>query len=92
MCLGPALLQLYAPSPLRDGFASRQSLAQAEFAVTSRALPLFRYDPTAKGVFGSRMSLSGNPEDGEQALTLADWALGQTRFANHLEPLASDAL
>ena len=90
-CEGPALLQVYAPSPSRDGFASRQSLAQAELAVTSRALPLFRYDPTAKGVFGSRMSLSGNPEDGDQALTLADWALGQARFASHLEPLASDA-
>jgi len=90
-CEGPALLQLYAPSPSRDGFASRQTLAQAEFAVTSRALPLFRYDPTAKGVFGSRMSLSGNPENGEQALTLADWALGQARFASHLESLASDA-
>ena len=90
-CEGPALLQLYAPSPSRDGFASRETLAQAEFAVASRALPLFRYDPTAKGVFGSRMSLSGNPENGEQALTLADWALGQARFASHLESLASDA-
>ena len=90
-CEGPALLQLYAPSPSRDGFASRQTLAHAELAVTSRALPMFRYDPTAKGVFGSRMSLTGNPEDGEHVLTMADWALGQARFANHLEPLPSDA-
>jgi len=85
------MLQVYAASPARDGFASRQTLAQAEFAVTSRALPLFRYDPTAKGVFGSRMSLDSNPDDGDQVLTLADWALGQARFAAHFEPLAGDA-
>ncbi|MGI9247731.1 MAG: 4Fe-4S binding protein, partial [Woeseiaceae bacterium] len=90
-CEGPALLQVYAPSPTRDGFASRQTLAQAELAVTSRALPLFRYDPKAKGVFGSRMSLDSNPDDGDQVLTLADWALGQARFATHFEPLTSDA-
>ena len=88
---GPALLQVYAPSPMRHGFASRHTLAQAELAVTSRALPMFRYDPMAKGVFGARMSLDSNPDDGDQVLTVADWALGQARFANHFERLASDA-
>ena len=97
---GPALLQVYAPSPTRHGFVSRQTKQQAELAVASRALPLFRYDPRAEGVFGSRISLDGNPapdetlvpgEDGERLLTLADWALGQERFASQFEPLAGDA-
>ena len=84
---GPALLQVYAPSPARHGFPSNQTLAQAELAVASRALPLFRYDPRADGVFGSRISLDGNPESDQ---TLADWALGQERFASHFKPIAGD--
>jgi len=97
---GPALLQVYAPSPTRHGFASGQTHLQAELAVASRALPLFRYDPSAEGVFGSRISLDGNPApdealspggNGERFLTLADWALGQERFAPQFEPLAPDA-
>jgi len=97
---GPALLQVYAPSPTRHGYQSRQTISQAQLAVASRALPLFRYDPSGEGVFGSRISLDGNPapddtlapvEEGERLLTLADWALGQERFASRFEPLAEDA-
>jgi pyruvate-ferredoxin/flavodoxin oxidoreductase len=90
---GPALLQVYAPSPTRHGFPSGQSKLQAELAVASRALPLFRYDPRGEGVFGSRINLDGNPAPDETPglLTLADWALGQERFAPQFEPLAGDA-
>lgn len=97
---GPALLQVYAPSPTRDGFPSWQTPLRAELAVASRALPLFRYDPRAEGVFGSRINLDGNPapdetqapsEDAENSLTLADWAMGQERFVSQFEPLADDA-
>jgi len=97
---GPALLQVYAPSPTRHGFASGQTTAQAQLAMASRTLPVFRYDPRAEGVFGLRISLDGNPApdeilapgpDGERLLTLADWALGQERFASQFGPLASDA-
>jgi pyruvate-ferredoxin/flavodoxin oxidoreductase len=42
-------------------------------------------------VFGSRITLDGNPEDEEPGLTLADWALGQERFASSFETLADDA-
>jgi pyruvate-ferredoxin/flavodoxin oxidoreductase len=38
---GPALLQVYAPSPTRHGYPSNQTVAQAELAVSSRALPLW---------------------------------------------------
>ena len=88
---GPALVQVYAPSPRRHGFAPRHALAQAQGAVDCRALPLFRYDPNAEGVFGSRISLDGNPDDGERRQLLADWALGQTRFAGSFTALANDA-
>jgi len=87
---GPALVQVYAPSPRRHGFIPRQTLAQARLAVDCRALPLFRYNPHAEGVFGSRISLDGNPED-KESLTLADWALGQDRFAADFETLTADA-
>ena len=88
---GPALVQVYAPSPERHGFAPRQTLVQAQRAISCRALPLFRYDPNAEGVFGSRITLEGNPEDGEQSASLADWALGQARFASSFEALAENA-
>ncbi|MDH3491191.1 MAG: 4Fe-4S binding protein [Gammaproteobacteria bacterium] len=97
---GPALIQVYAPSPTRHGFASAHTLAQAELAVSSRAMPLFRYDPTIDGVFGSRISLQGNPHidetmvpdaNGERPLTAADWAIGQQRFSTNFEVLSAEA-
>jgi len=95
---GPALIQVYAPSPGRHGFASEQSLQQAELAGNTRTMPLYRYDPRADGVFGSRISLDGNPlphesmvQHEETLLTPADWAFGQQRFAEHFEPLSDDA-
>ncbi|MGB5491065.1 MAG: 4Fe-4S binding protein, partial [Woeseiaceae bacterium] len=98
---GPALLQVYAPSPSRHGFASDQTIVQAELAVSSRTMPVFRYDPTGDGVFGSRISLDGNPhiaepgsatDGGEQHLNAADWALGQQRFRANFTALANNAV
>ncbi len=95
---GPALVQVYAPSPGRHGFASEQALQQSEHAINTRAMPLYRYDPRTDGVFGSRISLAGNPlphesmvQHEEAPLTPADWALGQGRFADHFEPLSDGA-
>ncbi len=96
---GPALICLHAPSPERHGFAPTQSLAMAELALSTRTTPLFRYHPEGEGVFGSRLSLEGNPEthatwlthDSGQVLTPAHWALRQQRFAPRLQPLAADA-
>jgi pyruvate-ferredoxin/flavodoxin oxidoreductase len=97
---GPALIQVYAPSPAEHGFGGDQSIQQAALAVASRVLPLYRYEPSADGVFGSRISLAGNPrpdallagsDDGESPLTPADWARGQQRFSNAFTPLAAAA-
>ena len=85
---GPALIQVYAPSPMRDGFATRESVEQARLAVEARVLPLFRYDPRTDGVFGTRINLEGNPEDAEEMPTPVDWARGQERFASQLESSA----
>ena len=82
---GPALIQVYAPSPTRDGFATREVIAQARRAVEARVLPLFRYDPRADGVFGTRISLEGNPQDADEMPTPVDWARGQERFASLLD-------
>ncbi len=95
---GPALISVNVPSPERHGFATSATLQQAENAVISRAQPLFRYQPNGEGVFGSRLSLEGNPalksdwyeEEGE-VVTPAHWALQQKRFAPRLQPLAEGA-
>jgi pyruvate-ferredoxin/flavodoxin oxidoreductase len=97
---GPALVQAYAPSPEQHGFGSDLSIQQARLAVSSRAMPVYRYHPSRDGVFGSRISLDGNPQpadllavadDGERPLTPADWAMGQQRFKFAFSPLPSDA-
>lgn len=96
---GPALLQVHAPSPSRHGFPADATLERARMAVEARVLPLFRYDPRADGVFGSRIDLGGNPAPGEPwsvlhdapALTPADWALGERRFAHLFSPLSEEA-
>lgn len=93
---GPALLQVYAPSPSRHGFATADSAAQARSAVESRVLPLLRYHPRGDGVFGLRLELDGNPEPqkllaGMPPATPADWALTQGRFAEHFRPLDAAA-
>jgi pyruvate-ferredoxin/flavodoxin oxidoreductase len=95
---GPALISVNVPSPERHGFSPTQTLQQAENAILSRAQPLFRYSPEGEGVFGSRLSLEGNPalmgdwyEQDGVTITPAHWALGQQRFAPRLKPLANDA-
>ncbi len=96
---GPALVRIHAPSPGRHGFPVEQLLEQCQLAVSSRAFPLFRYDPTDEGVFGSCLKLDGNPDiDGEwarddqgAALSPAHWMLTEERFTEHLPALAPDA-
>jgi pyruvate-ferredoxin/flavodoxin oxidoreductase len=97
---GPALVQVYAPSPTQHGFVSDQTVRHAEHAVKCRVMPLFRYDPASAGVFGTRLSLDGNPEikelmvpvgSDEQRLTPADWAIRQKRFSTNFRSLSDDA-
>jgi len=94
---GPALIYVHAPSPERHGFASHQTFMQANWAVKTRAFPLFRYNPNGDGVFGSRISLEGNPDIDElwskaeeEVITPADWAVQEERFAPYFSPLLSN--
>ena len=91
---GPALIRVHAPSPQEHGYDSARTVAQSRLAAVSRAFPLFRYDPAAEGVFGSRLTLAGNP-DPEQPwahdsagvqLTPVDWAVTERRFAALFRP------
>jgi pyruvate-ferredoxin/flavodoxin oxidoreductase len=103
---GPALFHVHAPSPGRHGFPTDATLERASLAVATRTFPLFRYDPRADGVFGTRIDLGGNPEplttwagqaeegtEGEalEGSTPAHWALGEARFRHWLERLPEDA-
>jgi len=97
---GPALIRIHAPSPRRDGFATEATVARAREAVRCRVAPLLRYDPREEGVFGTRLSLAGNPDPGEdwasdedgRALTPADWAVGAGRWAAGFGSSGSDGL
>ncbi len=96
---GPALIRLHAPSPQRHGFTTDKTLEQAAAAVRSRAFPLFRYHPEEDGVFGSRITLEGNPEpqqawvanDAEEPITPLSWAAAEERFASHFSTLEQGA-
>ena len=61
---GPSLIRTHAPSPALDGFAPSEVLLRMETALEERTFPAFRYDPRGPGVFGSRISLAGNPVTG----------------------------
>ncbi|MCK5522869.1 MAG: 4Fe-4S binding protein [Thiomargarita sp.] len=88
---GPALIYVHAPSPERHGFSPEKTVMQASQAVKARVFPLFRYNPDEKGVFGSRISLEGNPDPDEvwskEIMTPADWAAQEQRFAPYFSPL-----
>jgi pyruvate-ferredoxin/flavodoxin oxidoreductase len=96
---GPALFHIHGPSPIRHGFATDQTIAQARLAVATRTFPLLSYDPRADGVFGLRLELGANPDPladwtesaAGEALTPAHFALQEARFKDWLSPLADDA-
>lgn len=58
---GPAVIRVHAPSPSSEGFSPSEVLVRMEAAVGDHSFPTFRYDPRAPGVFGSRLTLDGNP-------------------------------
>jgi pyruvate-ferredoxin/flavodoxin oxidoreductase len=83
---GPSLLHLYAPSPRRHGFATDRTLDRARAAFQARVLPLFRYDPSAEGLFGSRIDLDGNPDPDAPWATDADGDASPPRTGRSVRP------
>jgi len=85
---GPALVHVHAPSPAQHGYPTERTVERARAAVEARVHPLLKYDPTAEGVFGLRMTLDENPTpdsawsvgaDGA-AITPIEWAAGEGRY------------
>ena len=74
---GPALIHIHAPSPEHNGFATDQTITQAKHALKSHAFPLFSYDPNHQGVFGTRISLDGNPNLEENSPKNRNWVILQ---------------
>ena len=96
----PGLLSIHTPSPERHGFKPEHTLRQAQLAVTSRMFPLFRYNPAAEGVFGSRISLAGNGDESlnwlvdetdDKPITPVAWAIHEKRFQCHFSALDANA-
>ena len=84
-----AIVQMYAPSPRRHGYDTDRTVARATAAVSGRTLPLLHYDPQKPGLFGTRLSLAGNPapdrlcatdEISGAPQTPLHWALGEARW------------
>ncbi|MFK5984917.1 MAG: hypothetical protein QM479_05785 [Pseudomonadota bacterium] len=94
------VLRIHTPSPSKHGFKTEWCIQQAELAVKTRMFPLFSYNPEREGVFGSRLSLVGNPqidqdwsskEEGD-LFTPANWAINEKRFQAHFSALSDKAL
>ena len=89
---GPAVIRLPALRPDRHGFGRDQVLVLDQLAVLCRAFPLLRYDPRQEGVFGTRLSLEGNPapdqaqacDDQGQVYDVQRWAAPQERFSRRI--------
>ncbi len=88
---GPAVVIVYTPCQPEHGIADDASSAQAKLAVTSRAFPLFVYDPRKGPTVAERLSLQGNPAPKEDWFTAPDgtvqdflaFARTEGRFAPH---------
>jgi pyruvate ferredoxin oxidoreductase beta subunit len=88
---GPAVVVVYTPCQPEHGIPDDASSAQAKLAVTSRAFPLFVYDPRKGPTIAERLSLQGNPAPKEDWFTAPDgsvqdflsFARSEGRFAQH---------
>jgi pyruvate/2-oxoacid:ferredoxin oxidoreductase beta subunit/ferredoxin len=69
---GPAVVVVYTPCQPEHGIGDDASTAQAKLAVTSRAFPLFSYDPRRGETIAERLSLQGNPAPKEDWFTAPD--------------------
>ena len=88
---GPAVVIVYTPCQPEHGIADDASTRQAKLAVTSRAFPLFVYDPRKGTTISERLSLQGNPSPKTDWYTAPDgtvtdfvaFARTEGRFAPH---------
>jgi pyruvate/2-oxoacid:ferredoxin oxidoreductase beta subunit/Pyruvate/2-oxoacid:ferredoxin oxidoreductase delta subunit len=62
---GPAVVVAYTTCMPEHGVGDDRASAQAQLAVSSRAFPLFTYDPRRGSTIRERLSLQGNPDPKE---------------------------
>ena len=83
---GPALISVYAPSPKQHGFDVENLNKQSKLAVDCRVCPLFIYDPSKEGIFGTCLDISSNEMYTstliDETLTPSLWAATQKRFTD----------
>jgi len=93
---GPALFHIYAPDPNLSGIAPDKVAEQAQLGFESRAWPLVEFDGAELTLDGNpeperawtTTELSIREPSGEEStltevLTLADWAVHETRFQKY---------
>jgi pyruvate ferredoxin oxidoreductase beta subunit len=87
---GPAVVIAYTTCQPEHGVGDDRSSEQAKLAVTTRAFPLFSYDPRRGETMRERLSLQGNPDPKEdwarhprtgEALDFVAFARTERRFA-----------
>lgn len=96
---GTAIVQVHAPSPREDGFATDGVVRQSELALLTRAHPLFSFDSARPGVFSNRLEIGENPAHNQawvsseagRRLTPAEFWLTEARFSHHFEALVDQA-
>jgi pyruvate/2-oxoacid:ferredoxin oxidoreductase beta subunit/ferredoxin len=62
---GPAVILAYSPCMPEHGIGDDAAFAQSHAAVTSRAYPIYIYDPRAGKTIKERLDLRGNPSISE---------------------------
>jgi pyruvate-ferredoxin/flavodoxin oxidoreductase len=96
---GPALFHIHAPDPQTSGVAADETARQAQLAYQSRLFPLFKFDPSKESpltLVGNPdiertwtsherpiADPSGSMSTQTAPLTVADWAVRETRFNEH---------
>ncbi|MDX2085534.1 MAG: thiamine pyrophosphate-dependent enzyme [Candidatus Melainabacteria bacterium] len=94
---GPAVVNVFTTCQPEHGVADNMSAHQAKLAVSSRAFPMFVYDPRKGRTLKDRMALTGNPsvdrdwhrvknEHGEmEEINFLTWAKTEGRFKKHFD-------
>jgi hypothetical protein len=91
---GPAIICCYTTCQPEHGVADNMATDQARLAVDTRAFPLLIYDPRKGDTLKERLSLQGNPAQGEdwwtnpktgQVVDFIDFARSEGRFGKHFD-------
>ena len=92
---GPSVVVCYTSCQPEHGVGDDMAAAQAKLARTSRAFPVFIYDPRKGESIQERLNLNGNPNRKQDwavdsktgdPITFVEFARSEARFAKHFDP------